>query len=306
VWLSVAGSAQDLDCRAQPAHLLFYITELTTAPAHTKTVRPYGFLVVSKIFTTQVSMTLKTLIVDDEPIARKVLREELECMADVEIVGEADNGKVALDQIAQCKPDLVLLDLQMPGMGGLEVVRKLPQGPHMPVIIIVTAYDQYALQAFEAGAIDYLLKPVGQECLVDAVERARRIGGREAAEKLAHLQEVSDLSPGPRPRKIVGRAGEEYFLLGSDEVFAFQAEGDMVWIFTMRNKYLATMTLRSLEERLGTSNFRRIRRNALINVDHVRKMNALSSQRWRITLSNGQEFIASKRLARSVRELLTR
>ena len=90
-----------------------------------------------------VSMALKTLIVDDEPIARKVLREELECMDDVEIVGEADNGKVALDQIARCKPDLVLLDLQMPGMGELEVVRKLPQGPHMPVIIIVTAYDQY-------------------------------------------------------------------------------------------------------------------------------------------------------------------
>jgi len=121
-------------------------------------------------------MALKTLIVDDEPIARKVLREELECMTDIEIVGEADTGMVALDQIAKRKPDLVLLDLQMPGMGWLEVIRKLKQGEHMPVIIIVTAYDKYALQAFEAGAVDYLLKPVGQELLADAVERARRIG----------------------------------------------------------------------------------------------------------------------------------
>lgn len=251
-------------------------------------------------------MTLKTLIVDDEPIARKVLREELECMAGVEVVGEADNGKLALDQIAERKPDLVLLDLQMPEMSGLEVVRKLQHGLHMPVIVIVTAYDKYALQAFEAGAIDYLLKPVGQERLSEAVERARRVGGREAAEKLAHLQELSDPSPGAHPKKIVGKVGEEYFLLSSDEVFAFQAEGDIVWIFTLRKKYVASMTLKALEERLGTSGFRRIHRNALINIDHVRKMNALSSQRWLITLSNGQEFIASKRLARSIREILNR
>jgi two-component system, LytTR family, response regulator len=251
-------------------------------------------------------MTLKTLIVDDEPIARKVLREELEFMAGVEIVGEADNGKLALDQIAECMPDLVLLDLQMPEMGGLEVVRKLQHGVHMPVIVIVTAYDKYALQAFEAGAVDYLLKPVGQQRLFEAVERARRVNGREAAEKLAHLQEISDPSTVARPKKIVGKIGEEYFLLGSDEVFAFQAEGDIVWIFTVRKKYVAAMTLKALEERLGTSSFRRIHRNALVNVDHVRKMNALSSQRWLITLSNGQEFIASKRLARSVREILNR
>lgn len=251
-------------------------------------------------------MTLKTLIVDDEPIARKVLREELECMEGVEIVGEADNGEAALDQITERKPDLVLLDLQMPQMGGLEVVRRLKHGLHMPVIVIVTAYDKYALQAFEAGAVDYLLKPVGQQRLKEAVERARRVGGREAAEKLARLQELSGPTPAAHPRKIVGKVGEEYYLLGSDEVFAFQAEGDVVWIFTAKRKYIATMTLKALEERLGASGFRRIHRNALINVDHVRKMNALSSQRWLITLSNNQEFIASKRMARSVREILNR
>lgn len=135
-------------------------------------------------------MGLKTLIVDDEPIARRVLREELELIDGVEIVGEADNGKNALEQIAEQKPDLVLLDLQMPIMGGLDVVRGLKRGSHMPVIVVVTAYDKFAIQAFEAGAIDYLLKPVGQERLAEAVERAKRINGRQAVERVAQLQEI--------------------------------------------------------------------------------------------------------------------
>lgn len=250
-------------------------------------------------------MTLKALIVDDEPVARKVLREELESIGDVEVVGEADNGRSALDQIAGRRPDLVLLDLQMPEMGGFEVIRNIRPATHMPVIVVVTAYDKYAVEAFEAGAVDYLLKPVGQERLAQAVERAKRISGREAVERLARLQEIADpLLSGQRLKKIVGKAGAEYFLLNADEIYAFQAEGDIVWITTARKKYLATQTLKVLEERLGNSGFQRIHRNALVNVDHVRKMSALTSQRWLITLNNGQEFIASKRQARGIRQLL--
>jgi DNA-binding LytR/AlgR family response regulator len=192
----------------------------------------------------------------------------------------------------------------MPAMGGLDVVRRLKHGTRMPVIVIVTAYDNYALQAFEAGAIDYLLKPVGRERLSEAVERARRLTGREAIERIAQLQEIPDASGAPRTRRIVGKIGEEYFLLSADEIYAFQADGDLVWVLTAKRKYLATQTLKVLEQRLANSSFRRIHRNALVNVDHVRKMSALSSQRWLITLHNEQEFIASKRQARSVRELL--
>ena len=249
-------------------------------------------------------MGLRTLIVDDEPIARRVLREELELIEGVEIVGEADNGKKALEQIAEQKPDLVLLDLQMPTMGGLDVVRNLKHGSHMPVIVVVTAYDKFAIQAFEAGAIDYLLKPVGQERLAQAVERAKRINGRQAFERIAQLQEIAEPSSPQRVKKIVGRLGGEYFLLSADEIHAFQAEGELVWIITAKRKYLATQTLKVLQERLANTSFRRIHRNALVNVDHIRKMSALSSQRWLITLSNNQEFIASKRQARAVRQLL--
>jgi DNA-binding LytR/AlgR family response regulator len=172
------------------------------------------------------------------------------------------------------------------------------------VIVIVTAYDKYALQAFDAGAIDYLLKPVGQQRLAAAVERAKRVTGREAVERLAHLQEIAEASAGPRPKKIVGKVGEEYFLLGADEILAFRAEGPIVWITTAKKKYMATQTLKSLDERLRNSSFRRIHRNALVNLDHIRRMSALTSQRWLITLSNQQEFVASKRLARTIRQLL--
>lgn len=250
-------------------------------------------------------MRLRTLVVDDEPVARKVLREELESIGDVEIIGEADNGVAALEQIATRRPDLVLLDLQMPGMGGLEVVRQIRGGVRLPAIVIVTAYDKHALEAFEAGAVDYLLKPIRQERLTEAVERARRITGREASERLAQLQEIADPVSGPMPRKIVGKVGEEYFLLNAAEIYAFQADGDIVWIVTAKRKYQATQTLKAIEQRLGNSNFQRIHRNALVNVDHVRKMSAMSSQRWLITLSNDQEFIASKRQARNVRQLLS-
>jgi two-component system LytT family response regulator len=249
-------------------------------------------------------MPLRTLIVDDEPVARKVLREELGSFDDVEIIGEADNGAIALEKISADHPDLVLLDLQMPVMGGLEVVRNLRHGMHMPVIVMVTAYDNYALQAFEAGAIDYLLKPVGGERLAEAVERAKRLTGRETAERLAQLQEIPDQPEIRQARRIVGRIGEEYFLLSADEIYAFQAEVDIVWIITAKKKYLATQTLKVLEQRLRNTSFRRIHRNALVNVIHVRKMSALSSQRWLITLSNDQEFIASKRQAGSIRQLL--
>lgn len=250
-------------------------------------------------------MALKTLIVDDEPVARRVLREELEAVSGVNIIAEADNGPLAIELIGRHHPDLVLLDLQMPGMNGLEVVRAIRHGTHLPAIVIVTAYDEYALEAFEAGAIDYLLKPAGQERLGQAVERARRLTSHETVEKLARLQEIPEQqSAPPPPRRIVGKAGEEYFILSADEILAFQADGDLVWIIAGKRKYLATQTLRVLEQRLQNTSFRRIHRNALVNVNHVKKMSALSSQRWLITMSNDQEFIASKRQARSVRELL--
>jgi DNA-binding LytR/AlgR family response regulator len=241
---------------------------------------------------------MKTLIVDDEPIARRVLREELETVPEVVIVGEAENGKQALQQIAELQPDLVFLDLQMPVMGGFEVVRKL-SGGHLPVVVFITAFDQHAIEAFEAGAVDYLLKPVGEERLRKAVERARKLC--ENPGNIAH--DVARITA-VETRKIVSRHGEEYVLLDPDEILAFQAEGELVWIVTARQRLLATQTLRVIGERLKGRQFERVHRNAIVNVNHVRKMSAMSSQRWLITLSNSLQLIASKRQAHNIRSIL--
>ena len=249
---------------------------------------------------------MRALIVDDEPIARKVLREEHELLEAVEIAAEADNRQAALQKISSLKPDLVFLDLQMPVMGGFEMLGQL-NGGSLPAIVIVTAYDQHAIRAFEAGAIDYLLKPISQPRLMQAVDRATRMikNPLEAAKNLLQLQEIAPVANGaPQIRKIVGKLRDEYFLLNPAEVLAFQAEGDIIWIITAKERYTATQNLKSIEERLRNSSFRRIHRNALVNVEQIRKMSVITSQRWLITLNNGLEFIVSKRQAKNVRNVL--
>jgi len=251
---------------------------------------------------------LRVLIVDDEPIARKVLREELDLMDTVEVIGEAENGAAALSMMSSAAPDLVFLDVQMPVMNGFELLGQM-RGGHMPAFVMVTAYDQHAIRAFEAGAVDYLLKPVGHQRLAQAVERASRLcrNPLQVAETVAKLQELgSTASPSSsQPRKVVGKWGEEYFLLNVQEVLAFQAEGDVTWIVTAKQRYYAAHSLRAIEERLPNGPFRRIHRNTLININQVRKMSMITSQRWLVTLNNGDEFIVSKRQAKNVREVLS-
>jgi DNA-binding LytR/AlgR family response regulator len=248
---------------------------------------------------------MRILLVDDEPIARRVLKEELDQVPEVEVIGEADNGIRALEQIGALKPDLVFLDLQMPEMGGFEVVENL-EGP-CPVIVIVTAFDRHALQAFDAGAVDYLLKPVSQERLMRCLDKVQKLrtNHEAAAASVAKLRKIGGQTPPARPTRVVGKLREEYHLLDTNQVLAFQAERELVWIITSKQRYLATQPLKAVEEKLGGSNFARIHRNAVVNLNHIVKMTPLSSHRWLITLSNQQEFVVSKRQAQTVRKLLS-
>jgi DNA-binding LytR/AlgR family response regulator len=250
---------------------------------------------------------MRALIVDDEPVARKVLREELELLDSIEVVGEAESGETALRKIAATAPDIVFLDIQLPGMSGFEVLDRLNRG-HLPAVIMVTAYDEHAIRAFDAGAVDYLLKPISPQRLTQAVERARRVASNplQAAETLARLQQLAPAANAGlhKVRKIVGRLDEEFFLLGLNEVVAFQAEGDVTWIITSGQRYLATENLKAIENRLQNSAFRRIHRNALVNVEQIRKMSMITSRRWLVTLNDGQEFFVSKRQAKNVRDVL--
>lgn len=238
---------------------------------------------------------MRALIVDDEPIARRVLREELAGFPDIDVVAEAANGEEALAAIRKFQPDVVLLDLEMPGMGGFEVVRRL-DGEPLPAIVIVTAYDQHAVTGFDAGAVDYLLKPVRRERLAKCLERIRKIRTRPVATAVPQAQTAA--------RKIAGRAGAEIHLIPLSDVLAFEADGETVWIITAGNRYAAHEPLRAIEERLAGLPFARVSRGALVNIDHVVKMTPLSSHRWLLTVSNGREVIVSKRLAATVRGLL--
>jgi DNA-binding LytR/AlgR family response regulator len=238
-------------------------------------------------------------------MARRVLREGLET-CHVASIEEAENGQAALELIETSRPDMAFIDLQMPVMSGFEIINRL-HGPQIPAIVIVTAYDTYAIQAFEAGAIDYLLKPVRQERLRQSVDRALRLmnNPREVAEEAMRIQDAVPAQAGvPRAKKIVGKTGGEYFLLNICDVLAFQADGDLTWICTANRRYLSTRNLKVLQEELHESGFRRVHRNALVNIDAVKKMSIITSQRWMITLTNGQEFIVSKRQAGSIRDVL--
>ncbi len=241
-------------------------------------------------------MPLRTLIVDDEPVARQLLREELAEIDGVTLVGEAENGERALEFVERLSPDLVLLDIQMPVLDGFEVVRKL-RGP-LPSIVFVTAFSEHALKAFEVGAADYLLKPVRAERLRQAVARAR--SGPSSARRVADTLNAER----PAAAKIVARKGHDFYLLDYDEIYAFQADGELVWALTDSQRYLVTDSLKALEERLPSAVFRRVHRGALVNVKKVRKLTSISSQRWLLTLTNGVQLTVSKRQAPAIRELL--
>ncbi len=250
------------------------------------------------------ALVMNILIADDEPVARQILREHAEGIPSVEIVGEASTGAEALDRILNLKPDLVFLDLEMPEMNGLSVVRSL-RGEKTPLIIFVTAYQQHALEAFEVGAVDYLLKPVRQDRLSAAVEKARRqLQGSRAVDPNVGNDTANGAAgkDAAAPSKVVGRRGSDMYLLEPGEIVAFQAEGELVHIITAGQRYLSDHSLKALEEKLPRPRFRRIHRSTLINTDHIRKISPLSSKRWLLKMSNGFEAIVSKRLAGSIRE----
>jgi len=237
---------------------------------------------------------VRVLIADDEPIARQVLREHIESMPGLEVVGEASTGPETLQCILDLQPDLVLLDLQMPELDGLATARSL-RGNRTPAVIFVTAYERHALEAFEVGAVDYVLKPVRRERLERAVEKARKHAPSPAVPAAGSL------------RKIVGRRGSDMYLLDPTEIVAFQAEGELVHIVTASEakagqRYLSDHCLKVLEEKLERPRFRRVHRSTIINTDHIRKISPLSSKRWLLRMSNGFEAVVSKRLAGSIRE----
>jgi two-component system response regulator AlgR len=203
------------------------------------------------------SEKLRALIVDDEAPARERLRRLLEEMGDVAIVGEATNGTEALARCAELDPDLVLLDVRMPGMDGIEAARHLGTLDEPPAVIFTTAYDEYALAAFESEAVGYLLKPVRREKLARAVRHAARIAGPQ----LARLAEQSQL--GRRRAQVCARLGEQLRLVPVEDVLYFNAGQKYVTMRHRSGRELIDESLRALEQEFAPD-FIRIHRNSLV------------------------------------------
>lgn len=253
---------------------------------------------------------IRIVIADDERPARTFLRSMLETFEDVEIVGEAENGSVAVEMIRARKPDLALLDLQMPEITGLEVVKLLRKN-QMPLIAFVTAFDEFAIQAFDLNAVDYLLKPVDRIRLRETLNRVHeRLDQADfraiAAEKVKKAVELYDETVQSDYLKLIpAKKRDEIFLIGIDDVASIIADGELLQIFTNKNeKFIINFRLKDIETRLEPKQFIRLSRGALVNVEMIERITPMPGGTYAVNLKNGQEIAASRIQSRLLRERL--
>jgi len=255
-----------------------------------------------------VTSRLRVVIADDERPARSFLAALLRSFEDVDLVGEAASGTEALQLIEAEKPDLALLDLQMPELDGLSVVRLL-RGRRPPLVAFVTAFDEYAVRAFEVNAVDYLLKPVSaarlREALNRAHERLERADLRASSIKRARAaaSEYEDTRPVHRLDRLPVRHGEEFLLLPVAQIASVEADGELLHVTTARNEqHTITYRLKDLEKRLDPAKFVRLGRGVLASVDMIAKVNAMPGGTYVVVLHNGRELTVSRIQSRILRE----
>jgi two-component system LytT family response regulator len=243
---------------------------------------------------------VRALIVDDEASARSRLRRHLAACPQVVIEGEADNGIAALEKIITLKPDLLFLDIQMPGMTGFEVLRNLPPDLERPHIVFVTGYDQHALDAFEADAIAYLLKPVQQQRLIQVVERIERLHVRPPGERLERV--AAALSP--PMRQVVVRHANRFLLLRPEDVVYFQIEDGITRAFTAAESYAVNLQIAQLEEFLPTEQFFRASRAVLINLYRIKEVRPFLKSTFLVVMDNTAhtEIQVGERRAKALRQ----
>ena len=249
---------------------------------------------------------LRVLIVDDERLARARARRMVGEIGGVRVVGEADSAAAARLLIASERPDLLLLDIQMPGESGFDLLAGL-ESP--PAVVFVTAYDHYAVRAFEANAVDYLLKPYRLERLAAALERARLDLARPAhlSERLGAL--IESLGRGetsPWLERLTVRLGARQIILKSDEVLWFGAEDKLVFAATATDRHYVNFTLDQLERRLDPRRFVRVHRAAIANLDHAAQLRPAFAGTWRLQLKDAArtEVPVSRARARLLKERL--
>jgi two-component system LytT family response regulator len=216
---------------------------------------------------------LTTLVIDDEASARSRLRKLLAAHLDVEVVGEAVDGLQALDRIQQLRPDLIFLDVQMPGMSGFEVLDSLPKEAPSPLVIFTTAFDEYALAAFEVNATGYLLKPVSRERLGETLERARKLTLSESlAGQERERARRAATAAAPAFHQLVGRRRDRFVLVALDQVVLICVEDGLVKVKTQNETVWTDYQLSDLEARLPDPPFFRARRSVIVNMQRVKEI----------------------------------
>ena len=258
------------------------------------------------------SPPLRVVVADDERPARAYARNMLKRYDDVQVVGEAVNGTAAVTLIERERPDLALLDLQMPEMDGLDVVRMV-RPELLPLIAFVTAYDEYAVRAFELNAIDYLLKPLDPVRLRQTLDRARarlahRHGGQSELARIAVASSaIARDAPGPPLRRIPVRQREDIIFIPVDEIASVVADGELLCITTLSgDRRTINYRLKDLEARLDPAHFLRLSRSALVNADAITKVSPMPGGMYTVTLTNRQQLGVSRAHARALRESLLR
>ena len=242
---------------------------------------------------------IRTLVIDDEQPARERLKQLLSAHADVEIVGEAGDGVEAAEKIAELSPDLVLLDIQMPGASGLDVAASL--GKPRPAVIFCTAFDQYAVDAFELSALDYLLKPVNRARLAAALDRVRAMTTQPGRDRA--LEQLTQ-AKGMAPTRFLARRGNRFKVVQADEVVAFTFVDGITHLLTATEQLSMQPTLAALARRLDANAFFQISRNAIIRLDAVKEARPFSDGTGEILLASGQTMRVARRRWQSLLEKL--
>lgn len=251
-------------------------------------------------------MKIRTLIVDDEPLARQRVRLLLDEEPDAEVVGESGDGFEALDQIQSAKPDLVFLDVQMPDMDGFAVLRQIPPA-QLPSVIFTTAYDQHALSAFEANALDYLLKPFKPSRFKESFQRARDLiaskQAAQAARGLLALLGQKPAAPTSYLTRLAVKTPGKITFVDLDQVQAIEAAGKYAVVHVGKENHVLRETMSSLESHLPPQQFLRISRSVIVNIAQIQELQAMFKGESLVVLRNGKRYPTTRPI-REIQETL--
>jgi two-component system, LytTR family, response regulator len=244
-------------------------------------------------------MSTTCVIIDDEKLARDLLKEYLENYPEIEILDEADQGTEAVEKIDKLKPDIVFLDVQMPGMTGFDVLEDIE---HEPYVIFVTAYDQYAIKAFEKNAVDYLLKPLDEERFRNAVNRALKRKTLEHSSIEDLLSSMKSERKGTYDTHIFVQKSEKLFNLPVDEIVYLEASGDYTIITTKADQFVSSSGIGKLEEILNPEVFIRVHRSTIVNVNYLKEIERHFNGGMVVKMQSGKSFPVSRTYAKLIRK----